>query len=70
VLPAVWSHANPVDIIGDATPERYREAIDLCLQDPGVDGAIVILTPQAMTQPTRGGGRRSSRPPRAARSRS
>jgi acetyltransferase len=51
-LPAVWSHANPVDIIGDATPERYREAIDLCLQDPGVDGAIVILTPQAMTRPT------------------
>lgn len=52
VLPAVWSHANPVDIIGDATPERYRQAIDLCLQDPGVDGAIVILTPQAMTRPT------------------
>jgi acetyltransferase len=52
-LPAVWSHANPVDIIGDATPERYRSAIDICLQDPGVDGAIVILTPQAMTEPTR-----------------
>jgi acetyltransferase len=52
-LPAVWSHANPVDIIGDATPERYRRALDICLQDPGVDGAIVILTPQAMTQPTR-----------------
>ncbi|MBT8048187.1 MAG: acetate--CoA ligase family protein, partial [Gammaproteobacteria bacterium] len=52
VLPAVWSHANPVDIIGDAPPERYRQAIDICLQDPGVDGAIVILTPQAMTQPT------------------
>jgi acetyltransferase len=40
-----------VDIIGDATPERYRAAIDICLADPGVDGAIVILTPQAMTQP-------------------
>jgi acetyltransferase len=53
VLPAVWSHANPVDIIGDATPERYRQAVDICLQDPGVDGAIVILTPQAMTEPTR-----------------
>ena len=51
VLPEVWSHANPVDIIGDATPERYRAAIDICLADPGVDGAIVILTPQAMTQP-------------------
>ena len=52
VLPAVWSHSNPVDIIGDAPPDRYQQAIDICLEDPGVDGAIVILTPQAMTQPT------------------
>ena len=52
VLPSVWSHSNPVDIIGDAPPERYQQAIDICLQDPGVDGAIVILTPQAMTRPT------------------
>jgi len=51
-LPAVWSRANPVDIIGDATPERYRSALDICLQDPQVDGAIVILTPQAMTGPS------------------
>ncbi len=52
VLPSVWSRNNPVDIIGDAPPERYKAAIDICLQDPGVDGAIVILTPQAMTRPT------------------
>ena len=52
VLPGVWSHSNPVDIIGDAPPERYQQAVDICLKDPGVDGAIVILTPQAMTQPT------------------
>ena len=52
VLPDVWSHSNPVDIIGDAPPERYREAVDICLADPGIDGAIVILTPQAMTAPT------------------
>ncbi|MDH3275635.1 MAG: bifunctional acetate--CoA ligase family protein/GNAT family N-acetyltransferase [Gammaproteobacteria bacterium] len=52
VLPEVWSHNNPVDIIGDAPPERYRQAVDICLEDPGVDGAIVILTPQAMTRPT------------------
>jgi acetyltransferase len=51
VLPEVWSHGNPVDVIGDAPPERYRAAVDICLNDPGVDGAIVILTPQAMTQP-------------------
>jgi acetyltransferase len=52
VLPAVWSRNNPVDIIGDATPERYQQALDVCMADPGVDGAIVILTPQAMTRPT------------------
>ncbi len=52
VLPSVWSHGNPVDIIGDAPPERYQQAIDICLEDPGVDGVIVILTPQAMTAPT------------------
>ena len=52
VLPNVWSHGNPVDIIGDATPERYAQAIDLCMQDAGVDGMLVILTPQAMTAPT------------------
>ncbi len=52
VLPGVWSHSNPVDIIGDAPPKRYKQAIDICLDDPGVDGAIVILTPQAMTKPT------------------
>ena len=52
VLPSVWSHGNPVDIIGDAPPERYSQALDICLADDGVDGAIVILTPQAMTRPT------------------
>ncbi len=51
VLPANWSHANPVDILGDADATRYREAVTVCLKDPGVDGVLVILTPQAMTRP-------------------
>jgi acetyltransferase len=51
VLPAQWSHANPIDILGDATPERYRQVLEICLQDDGIDGALVILTPQAMTDP-------------------
>ncbi len=51
-LPATWSHGNPVDIIGDATAARYRVALEASLADPGVDGALVMLTPQAMTQPT------------------
>lgn len=50
-LPATWSHNNPVDIIGDATPQRYLDAISICMDDTGVDGALVILTPQAMTRP-------------------
>jgi len=50
-LPATWSHRNPVDVIGDAPPERYRAAVDLCLRDADVDGVVVILTPQAMTRP-------------------
>lgn len=53
VLPPTWSHANPVDIIGDAPPERYAAAIDIVVRDPGSDGLLVILTPQAMTDPTR-----------------
>ena len=52
VLPSVWSHSNPVDLIGDAPPERYRQTLDICLADPDIDGAVVILTPQAMTRPT------------------
>jgi acetyltransferase len=52
VLPPTWPRANPVDILGDATPERYGAAVDLCLKDPNVDGALVLLTPQAMTRPT------------------
>ena len=51
-LPAHWSHANPVDILGDATSERYEQALSVCLKDDNVDGVLVILTPQAMTNPT------------------
>ena len=49
-LPSTWSKGNPVDVIGDAPPERYVAAVDLCLKDEGVDGVVVILTPQAMTR--------------------
>jgi acetyltransferase len=52
VLPPFWSHANPIDVLGDATPERYRQAVDICARDPGVQGLLVLLTPQAMTDPT------------------
>lgn len=51
-LPAHWSHANPVDLLGDAGAERYGAAVRACLADPGVDGLLVMLTPQAMTDPS------------------
>ena len=52
VLPVHWSHNNPVDILGDAGAERYVEAINVAANDAGSDGLLVILTPQAMTDPT------------------
>jgi acetyltransferase len=52
VLPPVWSHNNPVDIIGDAPPDRYARALQIAAADPAADGMLVVLTPQAMTDPT------------------
>jgi len=49
-LPAVWSHGNPVDVLGDATALRYKEATEAVLKDKGVDGVLVVLTPQSMTK--------------------
>lgn len=51
-LPDFWSHGNPVDVLGDARPKRYAKAVSIVLQDPGVDAVLVILTPQAMTNPS------------------
>jgi acetyltransferase len=50
-LPAHWSHGNPIDLLGDAGADRYGAAVRACLADPGVDGLLVMLTPQAMTDP-------------------
>jgi acetyltransferase len=51
VLPAHWSHSNPIDILGDADAARYAAAVAIAARDPGADGVLVILTPQAMTDP-------------------
>ena len=51
VLPRGWSRGNPVDVLGDATPERYETAIRACLDDHQTDALLVILTPQALTDP-------------------
>lgn len=52
ILPPHWSHGNPIDILGDAGPERFAQALEIVLRDPASQGCLVILTPQAMTDPT------------------
>lgn len=49
-LPAAASVINPVDVLGDALADRYQLAIEAVIQDEGVGGVIVVLTPQVMTQ--------------------
>src|SRR5262245_15823736 len=52
ILPPFWSHANPIDVLGDATPDRYRKVVEICTKDPDIQGVLVLLSPQAMTDPT------------------
>ncbi|PQJ33598.1 acetyl CoA synthetase subunit alpha [Salinibacter sp. 10B] len=53
ILPPAWSHSNPVDILGDADPERYAKSLEVAANDENSDGLLVVLTPQAMTEPTK-----------------
>lgn len=50
-LPPHWSHQNPIDILGDASPDRYAKAVSVAAQDPSTDGLLVVLAPQAVTDP-------------------
>lgn len=50
-LPAGWSRGNPVDLLADADPVRFRDAAEICLADPGVDGLVTILSPFRWTRP-------------------
>lgn len=51
-LPDAAALYNPVDILGDAEPERYAVALEALYGDPNVRAVLVILTPQAMTNPS------------------
>jgi acetyltransferase len=51
-LPPQWSHRNPVDVLGDAKSKLIAKAAQIILEDTGVDALLVIITPQAMTNPT------------------
>jgi acetyltransferase len=50
-LPPYWSRGNPIDVLGDADVERFATAITGCLSDPGVDGIVVVYTPQGSATP-------------------
>lgn len=52
VLPPFWSRGNPIDISGDASPERYRRTVEICSSASEINGVLIILTPQTMTDPT------------------
>jgi acetyltransferase len=52
LLPPHWSRGNPVDILGDASPETYAKAVEIVARDKNNDGLLVILSPQAVTEPT------------------
>jgi acetyltransferase len=52
ILPPHWSRHNPIDIIGDASPERFAQTLEIVQRDRGVDGLLVTLAPQGMTNPT------------------
>ncbi len=50
-LPNGWSHGHPIDVMGDAHAERYRAALDIVLEDAGVDAVLVINCPTALSSP-------------------
>ena len=52
LLPPHWSHNNPIDMLGDALPERYARVIDIAAHDPNIDGLLAITCPQGMAGPT------------------
>ena len=51
VLPEHWSHGNPIDLIGDASPERYTDTLKVLQNEKETDGLLVVLSPQSMTNP-------------------
>jgi acetyltransferase len=50
-LPTFWSRGNPIDILGDASAERFHRALEICFNSKNLDGVLVILAPQALTDP-------------------
>jgi acetyltransferase len=51
-LPPAWSRGNPIDILGDASADRYARALKIAMDDEQSDGLLAIYTPQGITNPT------------------
>ncbi len=49
ILPSFWSRRNPIDMLGEATPELYREVVRICLRAVEVNGILILSAPQALT---------------------
>jgi acetyltransferase len=52
ILPPHWSHSNPLDVLGDALPDRYAKVVEIAVKDSNVDGLLAITCPQGMAEPT------------------
>ena len=52
LLPPHWSHNNPVDILGDALPDKYAKVVEIVANDPNNDGLLAVTCPQGMSHPT------------------
>ncbi|CAB1067573.1 Acetyl-CoA synthetase (ADP-forming) alpha and beta chains, putative [Olavius algarvensis Delta 1 endosymbiont] len=52
ILPPFWSRRNPIDMLGDASPELFRKVVDICLKAKEVDGLLIMSAPQALTDPS------------------
>ncbi len=51
ILPSFWSKGNPIDVLGDARADRYKTAVEACLNDENIDGIVIIFTQQAVSEP-------------------
>ncbi|MEE4263778.1 MAG: bifunctional acetate--CoA ligase family protein/GNAT family N-acetyltransferase [Desulfobacteraceae bacterium] len=49
ILPPYWSRRNPIDMLGEATPELYRKVVEICLRAVEVNGILILSAPQALT---------------------
>lgn len=52
ILPPHWSRGNPIDMLGEASPEIYRQVVEACLSAPEINGLLIMLSPVAMDDPT------------------